>query len=179
MKTFTYPFIAKLVYRYANIPVSLLLVFHLMFLLVGASYELKLLLPASINIIILYIMNRYYIKMYKLFPYKIEIEKERMICSDFFMSKKKLNIQLTDIINIDGGIFTGNPTKPIYLTDIDGNTIGVNQHLKNYNIFLTTILSSVKKEVYETSLNKINKLKDKQLNSLIMRLLNKSKKSKN
>jgi len=175
MKTFTYPFMAKLVYRYANIPVSLLLIFHLFFLLVGSSYDWKLLLPAMINIIILYILNRFYLKMYKQFPYKIQIDKNEMICSNYFFSNKILRIPLDKIVNIDGGIFTGNPTKPIYISDEDGNIIDVNQHLKNFNIFLATILSLIKKEVYEASLNQINALKNKQLNSIISKLLKKSK----
>jgi len=177
MKSFKYSIFAQFIYRYANIPLSLLLIVHLLFLLLGIQQHWKFGVLAAFNIVILYALNRYYFKSYKLFPYYIIIKDNTIICSDFFFQRKIINIKFEDIVDINGGIFSGKKTKPIYIKDRTGNVIGVNQHLKDFNVFLTLLLSKVPKNVYDESLDKLSTLKDKRISSNILKYLNKNKKN--
>ena len=105
MKSFKYSIFAQFIYRYANIPLSLLLIVHLLLLLPGIQHHWEFAILAAFNIVILYALNRYYLKSYKLFPYYIIIKDDIIICSDFFFQRKKYIIKFEDIIDIDGGIF--------------------------------------------------------------------------
>ncbi len=169
MRTFKYPITAQFIYRFANIPVTFLLVVHLLLLIWGMTYDWKYSLPALLNIIIIYILNRFYFKMYKLFPYKIEVDDKKMIFSDFFFQKKEIAMNYKDITDINGGIFSGKPTKPIYIMDKNGNIVGINQHLKDFNAFLTILLSHIPKDLYLKVLKDIEELKDKRIAGIFKR----------
>lgn len=171
MKEFTYPFLAKLIYRYANIPVSFLLLFYVFVSFVGMREDWLYVFPAFINLILLYVLNRYYYKMYKYFPYKLKIDNEKIICSDFFNKSRTVEINLLDIGEIKGGIFSGSPVRPIYIYDEKNDvTIGLNQHLKDYNKFLTVVLSNIKQDLYNELLEKIKE------NSIVNKFKKKKKK---
>ena len=77
-------------------------------------------------------------------------------------SSKKFEIKLSDIDSITGGIFTGNPMKPISIHDgLQDITISVNQHLKDFNKFLTIVLANIRKDLYEGILKKMEEQKAK------------------
>ena len=173
MKEFKYPFIAKVIYRYANIPVSILLLFYVFLSGVAAAKEWIYILPMLINLILLYVMNRYYFKMYRLFPYNIKADNSKIVCSDFMNKTKTVEINLSDVGKITGGIFSGSPVKPIYIYDEKNDvTIGFNQHLKDYNKFLTIVLSNIKQDLYNELLKNI---KD---NSIVNKYQSKKEKKK-
>lgn len=156
MKTFTYSIFARLFYRYANIPITLLLLLSLLSAMGGVYTSWFYIFPLLIDIIIIYAINRYYIKSYIFFPYKIEADNERLVCSDFFFSRKIIELDHDSITRITGGIFSGNIARPIYLHDDDNEiTIGFNNHLKNYDKLLTIILSNIKQDLYDDLLEKI------------------------
>lgn len=174
MKEFTYPFLAKIIYRYANIPVSLLLLFYVFASVVGVSKDWLYVFPLIINLALLYVLNRYYFKMYKMFPYKLKIDNEKIICSDFMNKGKSVEIKLLDVSKVTGGIFSGSPIKPIYIYDEKNNVaIGINQHLKNYNKFLTVVLSNINQELYNELLERIKE------NSIVNKFKKKEKKKNN
>jgi len=156
MKEFTYSFLAKIIYRYANIPVSFLLIFYVFISLIGMRENWLYVFPAFINLIMLYAINRYYFRMYKQFPYKIKIDNEKIICSDFMNRSRVVEINLIEVDQIKGGIFSGSPVRPIYIHDGRNDiTIAINQHLKDYNKFLTVVLSNIKQDLYNELLEKI------------------------
>lgn len=110
--------------------------------------------PFLLNLIIIITMNRFYFRSYKLFPYKIDINNEKMICSDYFNKSKVHEILLSDIDLVEGGSISGTPAKPIYIHDSNNNIIvGISPHMKNHNKLVTIILSNVKKEVYDDVLS--------------------------
>lgn len=173
MKEFTYPFLAKIIYRYANIPVTLLLLFYVFGSIAGAASDWLYVFPLVINLALILVLNRYYFRMYKMFPYKIKIDNEKMICTGFMNKEKRVEISLLDVEKLTGGIFSGSPIKPIYIYDGKNDvTIGINQHLKDYNKFLTVVLSNINQELYNELLEKI---KD---NSIINKFKKKEKKKK-
>lgn len=154
MITFKYTFFSRIIYRYAIIPINLILLFYILVSVISISDDWKLIFPLLIKIILLYIFNRFYLKMYKTFPFKIEINNEEMICSDFVINDRKVTINHSDITNISGGIFSGRNYKPlnIFTNEIK---IGISPHIKNYNELLKIILTNVKKELYLKLLNDI------------------------
>ncbi len=155
MRTFTYSLFAKLFYRYANIPITLLLLLSLLTALGGMYSSWFYIIPVVVDIIIVYAINRYYIKSYSRFPYRIEADNEKIVCSDFFFSSKIIELDHSSITRITGGIFSGNIARPIYLYNDDNDIIiGFNNHLKDYDKLLTIILSNIKQELYNDLLDK-------------------------
>ncbi len=119
-------------------------------------------------------MNRYYIRSYKLFPFRIEINTEKMICSDYFYRNKKIEINLLDIDLIEGGSLYGTPGKPILIHDaVNDSVLGISPHMKNHNKLVTIILSNVSDEVYNSILTVAQ-----ELSNANKELLSKSKKNK-
>jgi len=117
--------------------------------------------PFLLNFFIIISLNRYYFKSYKLFPYKIEINNEKMVCSDYFKKAKVHEILILDIDLIEGGSISGTPAKPIYIhTSINNIIVGISPHLKNHNKLITIILSNVKQEVYNEVLARAKEISE-------------------
>ncbi len=156
MKEFRYSFFAKLIYRYANIPITILLLFYF---LVSLSYSIEkwyFIFPAFINAAIIFSLNRFYFKMYRTYPFKIQANNEKLVCSDFTFTKKEIVIDFKDVERVKGGIFSGNNLKPIEIYDGKQKVqIGFNQHLKDFNKLLTIILSNVNRKLYDELLQKV------------------------
>jgi hypothetical protein len=160
MIKFKYPLFARFLYRYANIPISLVLLVHLLISAVAIQQEWYNVFPLLINLLILYVLNRFYLKVYRSFPFKIEVNNEKMICSDFFFSSKKIEVFHTDLDNIRGGIFSGAPTRPVYVHDGKQDvTLGLFIHIKNFNKLLTVILSNVTPQLYKELTDKMSNMK--------------------
>jgi len=159
MITFKYSLFTKLIFRYANIPITLLLGIQLIFSFIMIYKEWYFLFFFLFNFLIIFFLNRFYFRSYKLFPFKIEMNNEKMICSDFFDSSKNVEIHLQDIDNIKGGILTDSPGRPVYIHDGKNDiTIGLHSHIRNYNKLLTIILSNVTKELYNQVLDQAMEL---------------------
>lgn len=150
MLTFTYPLIPKLVYRYANIPLTIFLVMYLFLSIIAIRASSISIVPAVINIILIYALNRYYFRLYKSFPYKIEVDDVKMICSDFPFSSKIVQIRFEDIERVSGSIFSGFRNKPVTIYDGRQNiSVSFSLHLSKINDLLTIILSKIRKEKSE------------------------------
>ncbi len=79
--------------------------------------------------------------MYKTFPFKIQIDNEKMICSDFVINSKSIIIKHSETKEINGGIFSGRAYMPLYVST-DQIKIGISPHIKDYNKLLTIILTN-------------------------------------
>ncbi len=156
MKTFKYSFIAKIIYRYGNFVISIILLLYLILSAVGITKDWRFVFPLLINFILLYIVNKYYLKIYKLFPFKIEADNRELRCSDFMIKDRIENIKIIDIEKIEGGIFSGRNYAPLYI-EWNGGKIGLSPHMKDFNKLLTIILTNIKKELYEELLESIKK----------------------
>jgi hypothetical protein len=162
MKKYTYSLFAKLVYGYANIPLSLLLFFYLLFSVAMIRQHWFYILSAIMHALLLYVLNRFYLKSYKQFPYTIIVDNEKMICKNFFLSNKEVVIKFSEIDEIRGGIFSGNMARPIYIHDGKNDvTIGIRQHLKGFNAVLTSVLSNIEQKLYNELIEKIKEFGDK------------------
>ncbi|MBU1096800.1 MAG: hypothetical protein KKB34_09995 [Bacteroidetes bacterium] len=156
MITFKYSIFAKMIYRYANIPATIILVIHLISSLFMMSESIYFIFPLVINLIVLILLNKFYLKSYSRFPFKIEVDNEKMICSDYFMSKKEVIVSHSDIKKIYGGMFSGNSARPLYIVDGKNNEIvGIHTHIKNFNKLLTITLSNIDQQLYQGLLKKM------------------------
>ena len=149
MQTFTYSFFYKFVFRFGNIFVTVLLLLHLVPVVYNIDQNILLLLPLVISIIIIYVVNKNYLNYYKLLPYKIEADEEKMICSNFLFSKRVVTIRYEDIELLRGGIFDGKLSGILKVGDGKNNVqIGFSQKINSSGKLISLILSKVSKELY-------------------------------
>lgn len=156
MEHYHYSFIAKIIYRYGNIIATILLSIQLLTSIIGMFAKWYFVFPALINLIIIIILNKYYIKTYRLFPFSIIADNEKIICGNFFLSDKKFEIKHADIDKLSGGIFSGYPTRPIYIHDGRQNiTIGFYSHVGNFQKLTTKILQNIPKKLYDELMDNV------------------------
>jgi len=154
-QTFTYPFIFQLVFRYGNIFVTPIIIIYSIPLFYFLDDKPILAFPIIVNLFIIYFLNRHYFKLYKLLPYTIEADDEKLICSDFFLSKKNITIYYDDISSISGGIFDNRISGLMKVCDGNNICMGFYHRLSNSHKLATIILSKVKRELYDQTLEKI------------------------
>jgi len=107
-------------------------------------------------------MNRYYIQSYKVFPFKIDADSKKLVCSNFFLSKRIIEIEIQNIDKVSGGFFSGWPTRPIYIHDSKNNiTIGFYVHTGNFRNLLKSILENIPQNLYDELLSRFKKLEER------------------
>ncbi len=156
-KVFRYPFLAQVIYKHAFYPLILLFGLQLGYslYLLGASWAN--LIPGAINLVILIVIFKYYSNISHNIPFKIEVEDNSLRCSEFGYSKKEVILPLDEISGVEGGIFSGKATRPVYIfSEKNDVMIGVLPHLKDYNSFISLILQNVDKEMFNALVQGIN-----------------------
>ncbi|HPN37729.1 MAG TPA: hypothetical protein PL041_04950 [Melioribacteraceae bacterium] len=177
MKTFSYPIFAKIVYRYANIFITFVLLSHLVVFIIAPNKNYSYLPLGLINIILIYIVNRFYFTNYKYFPYDIKADEEKIIVSNFVFNNRTETIYYKDIEKLTGGVFNKKPSTPIYVICNNGKKIGINTHLKEFNKLLTLILQHVSDSVYQNTLEEMKIKADEQIANIKTKI-NKAKERK-
>lgn len=157
MQVFKYSFFVRLIYKYGNILASFILLFYLLASILGLTRDWKFIFPLLITLLLLYALNKFYLKIYRSFPFKIEIDNEKMICSEFVFNNRIVEIFHSDINSIKGGIFSSRAYMPLYVSTNE-HTFGISPHLKNFNNLLTIVLTNIPKELYTSLLEEIKKL---------------------
>lgn len=162
MQTFTYSFIWKFIYRYGNLIVTPLLLLYALSLITLIDKNLIILIPFLLSLFILYYLNKSYINFYKVVPYKIEVDNEKIICTDFLFRDKTITIFIKDIESISGGIFEGRYRGLMKVCDGKNKLcIGFFDRLKNSSKLVTIILSKVDKKIYDKVIEQIQSSKIK------------------
>lgn len=100
---FNYHFLYRILYQFGNIPATLAILFYLLNVLQPGKTIHQL--YAGIILIILLVVNRYFMYLYRIIPYQIEIRNGEIIASKFFLSKKEVRFRPEMIKKIEGGIF--------------------------------------------------------------------------
>ena len=177
MKTFSYPIFAKIVYRYANIFITFVLLIHLVIFFIAPQKNWGYLPLGLINLILIYVVNRFYFTNYKYFPYDIKADDEKIIVSNFVINNRTETINFKDIEKLTGGVFNKKPSTPIYIIYNSGKKIGINTHLKEFNRLLTLILQHVSESVYKNTLDDMKIKADEQIASMKTKI-NKTKERK-
>lgn len=162
MQSFTYPLLWKFIYRYGNLVITPLLLVYALSLVTLIDKNLIILIPFLLSIFILYFLNKSYINFYKLVPYKIQIDEEKIICTDFLFRDKKVTIFIKDVDSISGGIFEGKYRGLMKVCDGKNKLcIGFFDRINNSSKLVTLILSKVDKKIYDKVIEHIQSLKIK------------------
>ena len=162
MQTLKYSLFAKFIYRYGNLPLDIILFFYMISAAISLNKSLIFLLPLTITALLLFFLNRHYIKMYKLMPYKISFDDEKMICENFLFSRRKVTIYFKDIKSLSGGIFEGQISGMMKVCDGKTNVcVGFYNKLKNAKVLQTQILGKVNRSVYDDVVEKVGLKKKK------------------
>lgn len=160
MQTFSYPFFAKFFYRYGNIFVTVFLVLHQIPIVFGIDEHLYLLIPLVISLWLLYYVNKKYLALYKVMPYKIEADDAKIICTDFIFSEKEVIIYFKDIDSLSGGIFEAKIRGVMKVCDGKNKIcIGFSERMNDSKTLMTLILSKVRKEIYDEVIERLSAFK--------------------
>jgi len=163
MHSFTYTFLFKIIFRFGNIIITMLLLVYLVPIVIHIDQNKILIIPLVISLIIIYVINGSYLTYYKILPYKIEADEEKMICSDFLFSKKSITIFYSNIEKLEGGIFAGRSSGIMKIQDAQSKIqLGFSQKLNNSGKLISLILSKVPKELYHEVIQKITEKKQHQ-----------------
>ena len=114
------------------------------------------LIPVVLLLLMIYLLNRHYLNLYKIIPYKIEADEEKLICSDFLFSKKEFTIYFSDIESLTGGIFEGRFSGVMKVCDKKNQVcIGFFNRLKDADKLQTILLSKVPRKVYDDVVERV------------------------
>jgi len=161
-QTFTYPFLFTLLYKYGNIVVTFLLVFYTAPIVLYVDQNYILLIPLVISLLLIYLVNRQYLTLYKIIAYKIDADNEKLICSNYFFSKEAVTIYYEDIESLKGGMFENRMSGVMKVYDGKNSvTLGFYTKLNNSSRLVTIILSKVRKELYDDVLDRLTEKKRK------------------
>ena len=162
MQSFTYNGFLRFLYRYGNIPVTILLSIYAISLAVNLDKGLVFIIPFVVTFLLIYFLNRHYLTLYKILPYKIEVDNEKMICSDFLFYKDPVTILFKDISSLEGGIFQGRLSGVMRIKDGTHNrTVGFYDKINDSRKLETFILSKVDRKIYNDVVERLGMKKDK------------------
>lgn len=157
-QVFNYPFLFRIVFRYGNIIVTLLLIIYSVPLAFYLDEKKILLIPLIITVLVIYFINKHYLNLYKILPFKIVADDEKLLCTNFFLSKKEFTIYYEDIESLYGGIFENKMSGVMKVCDgKNGVCIGFYHKMNNSGKLATIILSKVKRDLYDEVLEKLTK----------------------
>ncbi len=162
MQTFTYSFFWKFTYRYGNLVISLLLLLYIFPVALQLDKNLIFLLPFIISLLLLYYINKSYFTFYKLVPFVIEADEQKLVCKNFLFRDKTVTIYYKDIESLTGGIFDGKYRGLLKVCDGKNKIcIGFFDRMQNSSKLVTLILSKVDKNIYDDIINKLELMKIK------------------
>ena len=150
MKTFEYSFFSKFIYSYGNIPITMLLLLYFVLSVQSIPQDNIYIFAAIFHAFFIFIMNRFYFRRYKYFPNKIQMDEEKLICSDFIWKNRTVIIPFANISELSGGVFDGKIGRPMYIFDKTQNVkIGFTDKMRNVKDLVTAILLKIRKDKYE------------------------------
>ena len=94
--------------------------------------------------------------LYKVLPYKITADEEKIICQRFFLSKREFEIFYKDIETLTGGVFGGRARGLMKVFDGKSKvTIGFYESIGNVRTLQTILLSRVNEDIYNSVVEKL------------------------
>jgi hypothetical protein len=162
METYTYSFFIKLLYRYGNIFITVLMIMNLIPLVIYVDKNAYLIIPIIITLLIIYFTNKFYFLLYKTFPFHIQTDDEKIVCTDFMFRKKEVVIYYRNIKSISGGIFEGRLSGLMKVCDGQtGICITFSHRIKNSTKLIALILSKIDKKLYDEKIDSLQKISQK------------------
>jgi hypothetical protein len=155
MKEYTYSTLFKFIYRFANLPLTLLLIILIIPMIVNIDNNLLLLIPLIISLLMIYFLNRFYFTLYKIVPFRIYADENRIICKNFLLPHRREEITFKEIQSLSGGKFEGRLNGIMKINSKSNVSIGFYHNMNNAKEFETFILSKVDKKVYDEVVNRV------------------------
>jgi hypothetical protein len=150
IKVFEYSFFFKLLFRFGNIPVTIILSIYLVPIIINFDKSLVYIIPLIIILALIYLINKHYLWLYQILPYKITANDEKIICEEFLFSTKQVEVFYKDIESLSGGLFEGKLRGLMKVWDGKSKIcIGFYDKIKGIKELQTILLSRVSKEVYD------------------------------
>ena len=154
--TFEYPFFFKLLFRFGNIFVTVILSAYLVPIIIRLDKDLSNIVPLLIILALIYFFNRHYLMLYHILPYKIIADEEKIVCERFFLSKREDEIFYKDIVTLTGGVFQGKVRGLMKVYDGKSKiTIGFYDSIKKVRTLQTILLSRVNEDIYNSVIEKL------------------------
>jgi hypothetical protein len=160
-KVFTYPWALKMVYRYGNVAASFTLSLYLVPLIAGAGERVEYTFFALIVGIMIVAINWWFVKLYKIVPYRIESDEEKLVGTSYVFQSRRVEIRYQDVVELKGGIFEGRPYGLMKVIDKEGATIAFFHRLRRSKELQGEILRLAPRKVYDDVLEKLGMRKDK------------------
>lgn len=162
MEKFDYPVLIRILYRYGNIFITLLMIMNLIPLVISVDSNAILIVPIIITLFVIYFTNKFYFMLYKSFPFLIEADDEKIICTDFMFRKKEVVIYFKNIKSIEGGIFDGRLSGIMKICDAEtGICIAFSNRISNSTKLIALILSKIDKKLYDEKISALQKISSK------------------
>jgi hypothetical protein len=150
IKVFEYSLFFKLLFRFGNIPVTIILSIYLVPIIINFDKSLVYIIPLIIILALIYLINKHYLWLYQILPYKITANDEKIICEEFLFSIKQVEVFYKDIESLSGGLFEGKLRGLMKVWDGKSKIcIGFYDKIKGIKELQTILLSRVSKEVYD------------------------------
>jgi hypothetical protein len=154
--TFEYPLFFKLLFRFGNIFVTIILSAYLVPIIIRLDKDLANIVPLLIILALIYIFNRHYLMLYHILPYKIIADEEKIVCERFFLSKREVEFFYKDIATLTGGVFQGKVRGLMKVYDGKSKiTIGFYDSIKDVRTLQTILLSRVNEDIYNSVIEKL------------------------
>lgn len=154
--TFEYPFFFRLLFKFGNLFVTVILSVYLIVIIIKLDKEVVNIIPLLIILALIYVINRHYLILYKILPYKITADEEKIICQRFFLSKREFEIFYKDIETLTGGVFGGRTRGLMKVFDGKSKvTIGFYESIRNVRTLQTILLSRVNEDIYNAVVEKL------------------------
>jgi hypothetical protein len=150
IKVFEYSLFFKLLFCFGNIPVTIILSIYLVPIIINFDKSLVYIIPLVIILALIYLINKHYLWLYQILPYKITANDEKIICEEFLFSTKQVEVFYKDIESLSGGLFEGKLRGLMKVWDGKSKIcIGFYDKIKGIKELQTILLSRVSKEVYD------------------------------
>lgn len=154
-KLFNYSLFYRLIYKFGNIPVTLILLLYVPPLIITFKWEYKYIVSTLFLTAIIIFVNRYFYNIAKTVSYKIETDDEKITATDFLFSQKSVVIRYDEIDKLSGGIFNGKTRGIMRVENSKENkTIAFFHSLNDARVLETLVLSKVHVDLYDSVIKK-------------------------
>jgi hypothetical protein len=154
--TFEYPLFFRLLFKFGNLLVTVILSAYLIIIIIRLDKEVVNIIPLLIILALIYVINRHYLMLYQVLPYKIKADEEKIVCERFFLSKREVEIFYKDIETLTGGVFGGRARGLMKVFDGKSKvTIGFYESIRNVRTLQTILLSRVNEDIYNSVVEKL------------------------
>ncbi len=155
-QTFHYSPFMKFVYRYLNIPTTLLLLLYLLPVVLTYKGEAIQIFTVILLVIVIIVLNLFYWNFYTTIPYEIKTDENKITISKFMKNDRTEEIAYSSITNLSGGIFEGRISGLMKVHYGNSKHFGFFQRIKNAKFLEAILLSKVDKNIYDKVLDNLN-----------------------